>query len=382
MNEVLNGIDRLKEKGEILRGKRIGLVTNPSGVARNLQATLDILAKNFRLTALFAPEHGVRGNYQNGACFTDTKDPQTGIPVFALYGHTPRLSAERLAEVDLVAWDIQDIGSRGFSYFRTLGMLMEDCIAFDRPLVIFDRINPIGGEAVEGILPDPAFEKNWGYGLPARFGLTTGEYARFINAKYFGGACRLDVIPCSGWKRSMYGDDCGLQWINPSPNIPNVTSALIYAGCAAFGQTNVSEARGTTRPYEMYGAPFIDGMKLARRLNGLSLAGVVFRECSFTPEYNMFRKHVGELCSGVQVHITDKYAFDSFACGVWMMEVIREDCAAFKIPFADEWTPFMFDSVLGSDSWRTGRESAPQLLARAKKESSVFRQEVKEFLLY
>ncbi len=381
-NFVCNGIDNLKEHAEVFRGKRIGLMTNPAGIDREANATLDVLAANCRLTTLFAPEHGVRGALQNGAHVEDCVDIPTGFPCYTLYGSKNRLRAEHLEEVDIMAFDLQDVGSRAFTYLKALTKVMEDCIALDKPLAVFDRINPLGG-AVEGVMAEPEFDRKWIWGVPVRFGLTAGEYAKMVNRRYFDDACRLTVIPCSGWSRDMFFDDCGLFWINPTPNLPNPTSALIYAGTAWIGQTNLSEARGTTRPYEMYGAPYIDGVKLEKRLNALELPGVLFRSCAFMAQYNMFKKYVDEMCYGVRVLITDKRRYNAFETGMWLLEVVRSDYPEFAIPFDNgACAAITFDSCLGSADWRTGRESTAALLERGRRESAEFWKSVEEFLIY
>lgn len=380
---VRNGIDNLADYAHLLQNRRLGLLTNPSGVSRGLRSTLDILAENFRLLAIFGPEHGVRGTLQNGVSITDEVDVATGVPVYSLYGRKRNISPEQAAELDAVVYDIQDIGARPFSFLGNITRLIEDCLTYDKELIILDRINPIGG-AVEGIMPEAkTLNIGFGYDVPWRFGITIGEYARWVNQRHRGGRCRLTVVPCSGWQRRMYASDCGLQWINPTPNIPNEIAALIYAGFCMFGQTNVSEARGTTRPYEMYGAPYIDGPALARQMNALALPGVHFRECAFVAEYNAFRKYIGELCFGVQLHITNKYAFNSFVTGMRLIEAIRDKYPEFAIPFDNgRCEAGMFDGVLGSDAWRTGTESTDDFIRRGEHEAARFKKAVKPYLLY
>lgn len=382
-NEVLNGIDNLASCSEILRNRRLGLVCNPSAIDRDCRAVSDILNENFEIAAYFGPEHGIRGDYQNGIRFDDSIDTVTGKPVFALYGKTAHLTNERLTDIDTMVYDIQDVGSRAFSYLKTLAVLIQDCIEFDRELVVLDRINPLGGEAIEGLMAEPEYDHRWGYGIPLRFGLTTGEYAKMVNARYFENRCRLTVIPCVNWKRAMNFEECGLFWCNPSPNLPNLASALIYAGCAAFGQTSISEARGTTRPYEMYGTPSANGHKIAEKLNAMNLPGVTFRPCAFSAEYNVFQKYVGKTCRGIMLFIKDKRIFNAFETGMWMLEIFRENCPEFAIPFANGiCANVMFDSVLGSADWRTGRQSTAQFIARGQKESNEFKNSIREFLLY
>ena len=263
---VQNGLDNLSALREAIAGKRLGLVTNPSAIDRNGHAAVDALAECGNIVAYYAPEHGIRGDLQNGVTFKDSVDERTGKMVYALYGKTAHLTRERIQGIDAILYDIQDVGSRAFSYLRTLAYLMQDCMELDLELIVLDRINPLGGEQVEGVMAEPELDKRWGFGVPMRFGLTTGEYARMVNAHYYEGQCRLTIIPCLNWRRDMMFEECGLFWVNPSPNLPSPNSALIYAGGVSFEQTNISGARGTTRPFEMYGAPFADGYKLSEKI--------------------------------------------------------------------------------------------------------------------
>ena len=383
-NEVLNGLDNQQAIREAVGSRRAGLVTNPSAIDRQAHAAVDVLPEICNITAFFGPEHGIRADLQNGVTFQDGIDPRTGKKVFALYGKLSHLTAERLEDIDVIIYDIQDVGSRVFSFLDTLAVLIGDCITFDKELIVLDRINPLGGESFEGLVSEPEFDKHlWGWGVTTRFGLTVGEYARMVNARYFENRCRLTVIPCSNWHRNMMFADCGLFWINPAPNLPNPQSALIYAGSAAFGQTSVSEARGTTRPYEMYGAPFVDADKIAEKLNALGLPGVWFRPCAFTAEYNTFKKYIGECCRGVRLLIHDRRKFNSFETGMWMFEIFREYCPEFEIPFASKrCSNNMFDSCLGTSDWRTGKLSTAQFIERGRRESAEYKKSIQEFLLY
>ena len=382
-NLVCNGLDNLSAIHAALRGRPVGLVTNPSAIDRSGRVAVDVLSECCDIVAFFAPEHGIRGDLQNGVRFTDSVDMRTGKMVYALYGTTAHLTRERVEGLEVVLYDIQDVGSRAFSYLRTLAFLIQDCIELDRELIVLDRINPLGGEQYEGPLSEPEFDKRWGYGVPMRFGLTIGEYAKMVNARYFGNACRLTVIPCHNWRRDMMFDDCGLFWSNPSPNLPNPMSALIYAGAVAFGQTSVSEARGTTRPYEMFGAPYADGYRIAETLNKRNLPGVLFRPCAFTAEYNAFQKYVGECCRGVQLFITDRRRFNSFETAMWMLETFRECCPEFEIPFSNgRCLAKTFDCVIGSADWRLGKLSTAEFIERGRREAAEFKKSNAEFFIY
>ena len=380
---VLNALDTPSVIKEIVKDRKTGLVTNPSAIDRNANAAVDILEQILNITAYFAPEHGIRGTLQNGVTFTDQTDPRTGKPVYALYGRTSHLTAERLEDVDVIVYDIQDVGSRAFRYLRTLAYLIEDCINFDRELIVLDRINPLGGLTTDGIVPEEVFDKRWGFGVTSRFPLTTGEYALMVNKCYFGNNCRLKVIPCRNWKRDMMFEDCGFFWSNPSPNLPTPTSAVLYAGTASFGETNISEARGTTRPYEMFGAPGADGKLIADKLNALNMPGVIFRECAFTAGSNAFKKYVGELCTGVQMFLSDRRTFSAFETGMWMLEIFRSCYDDFAIPFNNgRCEAFLFDCTLGSADWRTGKMSTAEFIERGRRESAEFQKSITEFMLY
>ena len=382
-NPVMNGIDNIQAVKNALKNYKIGLVTNPSAIDRECRTVADLLAAENRVEVFFAPEHGIRGDLQNGVKFDDSIDPIYKKKVYSLYRPTLHLTEERVKDIDAIVYDIQDVGSRAFSYLRTLAFLIEDCAKLNKELIVLDRINPLGLEAVEGVMPEGDFDKRWGYGIPWRFGLTHGEYAKMVNKRYFNNACRLTVVPCSNLKRDMMFDDMDLFWSNPSPNLPNFTSALLYAGCTQFGQTNISEARGTTRPYEMYGAPFVDAYKVAAELNKLKLKGVFFRPCAFTAEYNAFKKYLAECCRGVQIFVTDSHAVNTFEMGMWMLEVFRSCCKEFAIPFPNGRCDVrIFDPVLGSSDWRLGKQSTASFIARGAKESAEFKKSVKEFWIY
>ena len=380
---VYNGLDNHSAIREALRGRRAGLVTNPSAIDRQGHAAVDVLLECGNIVAYFAPEHGIRGDLQNGVRFDDSVDPRTGKMVYALYGKTAHLTPERVEGIDAILFDIQDVGSRAFSYLRTLAYLIQDCIELDRELIVLDRINPLGGEQVEGIVSEPEYDKRWGFGVAMRFGLTVGEYAKMVNARFFGNKARLTVIPCQNWQRSMMFEDCGLFWCNPSPNLPNPTGALIYAGAVPIGETSISEARGTTRPYEMFGAPFVDGYRIAEKLAQRNLPGVLFRPCAFTAQYNAYKKYVGECCRGVQLFVTDRRRFNAFETGMWMLEIFRECCPEFEIPFANGLCiAKSFDCVLGSADWRLGKLSTPEFIERGRREAAEFQRSVSEYLIY
>lgn len=307
--KVLNGVDRLDTASSLLRGKRIGLLTNASGVDRNAVPTVDLIADKYDLTVLFAPEHGIRTNLQDGRWGDDAKDPETGAKLVTVrHGESEDLKAA-LEDIDVLVYDIQDVGARFYTYIYCLADLMRLCAGAGREVVVLDRINPIGGIGIEGALLEEKYFSGIGeFPIPTRYGLTVGELAKFINREY-GINCRLNVVPCAGWDRRLFADDTDLLWVNPSPNITSVNCAINYVGTCIFEATNISEGRGTTRPFDLVGAPFVDSARLAQRMTALKLDGVVFRRAFFTPQ---FGKYAGETCEGVELHIRDRASYSPF----------------------------------------------------------------------
>lgn len=318
---VLTGIDVLKRDGyRALKGRRVGLVTNHTGIDRDGTSTIDLLhqAEGVRLVALFSPEHGIRG--QLDAQVADDKDARTGLPIYSLYGKRRRPSAEQLEGIDTLVYDIQDIGCRFYTYITTLGYVLETAAEHGRRVVLLDRPNPIGGLAVEGPVLDRKLESFVGYHpLPVRHGLTVGELARLFNRER-GIKADLDVVRMQGWRRDMHFDRTGLLWVNPSPNMRTLAAALLYPGVGLLETTNVSVGRGTDRPFEMLGAPWLDGRKLAAGLAREKLPGVRFVPVRFTPSGSV---HANKSCGGVQIFIDDWKAFSSLDTGIAIAGQLR-----------------------------------------------------------
>jgi len=318
--EVLLGIDRIDENLSLFEGKRVGLITNQTGFNRDLVSTIDVLNEKVNLVALFAPEHGIRGDLQAGSNVSSYVDEKTGITVYSLYGSTQKPTAEMMALIDVLCIDIQDAGARFYTYVYTMAYAMEACQEFGKQMVVFDRPNPAGGTNFEGNILDVAYSSFIGkYPIVQRHGMTIGELAGLFNTEY-GIGCDLEVILMEGWERDMYYDDTNLPWVVPSPNFPSVDTALVYPGTCIFEGTNMSEGRGTTTPFQVIGAPFIDANEFAQALNDLELPGVIFRPAYFTPT---FSKHTNVLCKGVQVHVTDRETFMAVKTGWAMLEVAR-----------------------------------------------------------
>ncbi|MBP7473966.1 MAG: DUF1343 domain-containing protein [Pyrinomonadaceae bacterium] len=321
---VLNGIDVLERNGfKEFEGMKIGLVTNHTG--RNLagKQTIDILneAKNVKLTAMFAPEHGIRGELDTEK-IDDTKDEKTGLPVYSLYKDGMRRpKPEQTATIDAFVYDIQDIGARFYTYTATLKNVMEEAAKAGKPVFVLDRPNPINGNSVEGSLADED-KLNFiaPHTVPVRYGMTIGEYAQLINAERKIGA-DLRVIKMDGWSRSMWFDETGQTWVNPSPNMRSLTQATLYPGIGLLETTNVSVGRGTDTPFEVVGAPWLDGQKLAAHLNSQNIAGVRFIPVRFKPNASVFKD---EQVAGINIVITDRKVFNSFKTGIEIAVGLRK----------------------------------------------------------
>ncbi len=312
--QVLTGIDVLQRDGfKQLKGMRIGLVTNQTGRDRLGRSTIDVLFKapNVKLVALFSPEHGIRGLADDK--ISDTKDEVTGLPIYSLYGETRRPKPEQLKDLDALVYDIQDVGVRFYTYTATLGNLMEEAAKAKLPVFVLDRPNPINGIDVEGPIADPdKFSFTAYYSIPVRYGMTIGELARFFNQEKKIGA-DLRIIQLENWRRGMWLDSTGLTWISPSPNMRSLTEATLYPGIGLLETTNVSVGRGTDTPFEIVGAPWIDGPKLAAYLNARRVPGVRFVPVRFKPTTSVFKN---EDCSGINIVIIDRSRFQAVFTGL------------------------------------------------------------------
>ncbi|AOC57974.1 exo-beta-N-acetylmuramidase NamZ family protein [Bacillus pumilus] len=306
-----------------LKGKRVGLITNPTGIDANMKSSVDLLFEHpsIKLTALYGPEHGVRGDAQAGEGVESYTDEKTGLPVYSLYGKTRKPTPDMLKNVDVLLFDIQDVGARYYTYIYTMAYAMEAAKENNIPFVVLDRPNPIGGLKVEGPVLEPEHASFVGlYPIPLRHGMTTGELAKFFNKEFHINA-DVTVIKMKNWKRSMTFDDTKLPFVLPSPNMPTVDSTFVYPATGLIEGTNVSEGRGTTKPFELIGAPYINSSELADHLNQLKLKGVQFRPVSFTPT---FSKHAGKLSHGVQLYVTDRSSFEAVKTGLSIIKAIHD----------------------------------------------------------
>ena len=351
---VLCGIDVLKsEKFERLKGRNVGLVTNHSGRDRQGRASIDVLhgAEGLKLVALFSPEHGIRGELDQSN-ITDAVDAKTGLPVYSLYGKRRKPDQETLKGIDTLVYDIQDIGCRFYTYISTLGLVLEAAAEHKVKVVVLDRPNPIGGVAIDGPLTDAGRESFIAYhSLPIRHGMTVGELARLFVAERKL-AVDLDVVKCEGWKRGDLFDRTNLTWVNPSPNMRNLTAALLYPGIGLLETTNLSVGRGTERPFEWIGAPWLDGAKLAAALNAAALSGVRFVPVELTPLSSV---HAKKPCGGVQIIVDDWSKFNPVRTGLTVAAALRD-------LFPEQWETTRYDRLLvhkaSYDAFKAGKSVA------------------------
>lgn len=331
---VIPGLERLlADRPDLVAGRRVGLVASTSSVDRDLTSAVTRLHRHpdIHLVALFGPEHGLRGEAQAGDSVATYLDPVTHLPVYSLYGDTKKPTPEMLREVDVLLVDLQDGGVRFYTYLATLAHVMEAAAEHDVPVIVLDRPTPIGGHKVEGPVLDPAYTSFVGpYPIPIRYGMTFGEVARLFN-ETFGIGCTLEVVPLAGWTRGMWFDQTGLPFVPPSPNLPTLDALTVYPGTCLVEGTNLSEGRGTTRPFEYIGAPWIDADDLARRMNDLALPGVRWRPVYFVPT---FSKYSGELCQGVHLYVRDREQFRPVETALHLLHVVR---SAYPEHFA--WRP-------------------------------------------
>ncbi|WHY00919.1 DUF1343 domain-containing protein [Neobacillus sp. DY30] len=347
----------LQDEIELIKDKRVGLITNPTGVDQNVTSIVDLFFNHpdVNLTALYGPEHGVRGSAQAGAYVEQYTDEKTGLPVYSLYGKTKKPTPEMLSNVDVLLFDIQDVGARFYTYIYTMALAMEAAKENNIPIIVLDRPNPISGTKVEGPVLEDKYSSFIGeYPIPVRHGMTVGELAQLFNSE-FGIGADLTVVEMEGWKRNMYFDETPSEWVLPSPNMPTLETAIVYPGAALIEGTNVSEGRGTTKPFELIGAPFINGDNLASKLNSYKLPGVTFRAASFIPT---FSKHANVLSHGIQIHVTDRNSYKPFETGLYIVKTIHDmypNDFQFRAPNAAGIS--FFDNLVGNGSIRADIEA-------------------------
>lgn len=359
--QVKPGIEVLRDRGfSGLQGKKVGLLTNPSGVDRNLVSTIDILADNVDLVAIFAPEHGARGDVYAGDKVSDSKDARTGLPVYSVYGSTRKPTPQMLKGLDVVIYDIQDVGSRSYTFISSLGLMMQACAEQGIEVMVLDRPNPLGGRKIEGAYPRDGYYSFVGeFRIPYIYGLTVGELATLINEEGLNRGqtgkdkpvkCKLSVIPMEGWTRDMLFDDTGLPWVLPSPNIPYAKSAVNYpcAGLAGEFSNYLNIGVGYTLPFETFAAEWIDADKLKAKLDSYDIQGIKFRTIHYKPTSSSL---TGKLIHGVQYFITDYDKAYLTMTQFYVMQAVHELYPSVD-PFASGRND-MFDKVTGSDYVRT-----------------------------
>jgi uncharacterized protein YbbC (DUF1343 family) len=378
---IRNGIDCIGQYTHLFKGKRLGLITAPTGLNNDFVSTIEILHENFKLAALFSPEHGVRGDQAAGAQVETYLDPIINVPVYSLYRKdSKRLNQEMLDEVDMIVYDIQDVGVRYYTFIYTMLHALEDCAKAGKEFVVLDRINPLDGVTVEGNILKQAYQSFVGnYPLCVRYGLTAGEVASMANDQ-MNWNCKLHVVLCDGWERKMQFPDTGRIWVMPSLGIPRFDTALLYSGTCLFEGTNMSEGRGTAAPFEIVGAPFINAQKLADEMNSKKLPGVVFRPVYFKPTFSKFQ---GESCSGVQVHVLDPHAIQPLATGIALMYAIKINYEQFSFlpPLMMNSRPFI-DLLCGDKLYRDDTVDVPGLLEQFREESREFAHMKQQYHLY
>jgi len=347
---VRTGLDNVGLHKELFEGKRIGIIANHTSYDSGGKHIVDVFRTmpGVRVVALFGPEHGFRGIEEAGASIDNQTDSATGLPIHSLYGKTNKPTPQMLADVDVLVFDIQDVGARFYTYLYTMSLAMEAAAECGKRFVVLDRPNPIDGVQVEGPILEPQFATFVGlYPIPVRYGLTVGELARMINGEGWlakGVKADLTVVPMTGWQRGMWYDQTGLRFIKPSPNMPDLETATLYPGLCLLEGTNLSEGRGTPKPFRQFGAPWIDANALAARLNALALPGVRFAPTSFTPTSS---KHQGRECHGVEITLVDRNRLEPFWAGVL---IINELCRTYPNQF--EWNASHFDRLCGTDAIR------------------------------
>ena len=387
---VVPGITRLLGADRaMIAGQRVGLVCNPASVDPAFRHSADLVFDDpdVRLTAIFGPQHGFRSDLQDNMIETPhARDARRRAPVYSLYSETREPTPEMLQEIDVLVVDLQDVGCRVYTYIYTMANCMRAAARHGVRVVVCDRPNPIAGVQVEGAtLREPWTSFVGQFSIPLRHGMTIGELARLFNDAFALGSA-LDVVPLEGWRREMYHDETGLPWVIPSPNIPTLDSAIVYPGAVLFEGPTLSEGRGTTRPFELIGAPWIDGDRLASAMNARGLPGAHFRPVVFEPT---FQKHARLTCGGCQIHVTDRRAFEPVRAAVELIaEIRRHNPAKFawrEPPYEYEHDKEPIDILYGSDQLRrivdgTGDVSA--LIESWGADEEAFRGLRERYLLY
>jgi uncharacterized protein YbbC (DUF1343 family) len=403
---VKPGVEVFLEKHlDLVKSKRVGLITNSSGVDSNGISTTNrfVSTPGIHLVALFGPEHGIDGSAQAGEFVPYEMDKALDIPVYSLYGQSLKkdtvplvdmdesmrsydtvdkgkfIEPSMIENIDAIVFDIQDVGTRIYTYIATMAYAMQTCAEHHKEFIVLDRPNPINGIDMEGpILEYPAYSSFVGlYPIPVRHGMTVGELALLFRSKFLPSKTKLSVIPLMGWQRSMWFDETMLPWISPSPNMPSLNTAIVYPGQVFLEGTNVSEGRGTESPFELFGAPWMDGALLVKVLNDLSLPGVRFQKERFTPQFSKYR---GQVCEGAKIRVTDRTRFRPFETSMNIIQAIRDMNAEQFLFHAD-----YFDKIMGNGTVRSAMEdhqTVPDILNKYQADLDAFRSMRKSSLIY
>lgn len=373
-----------RERLTLIEGRSIGLITNQTGIDSQFRnnLTLFIEQPKVELAALFSPEHGISGSAQAGIHIASATGKGRQIPIHSLYGATRQPTPEMLAGIDTLVYDIQDVGARFYTYISTLLRSMSAAAASGVDFIVLDRPNPIRGDRVEGNLLQPAFQSFVGeMAIPIRHGMTVGELARFCKAELGLASNQLKIVPMHGWRRGMWYDQTGLPWVPPSPNMPTVETATLYPGTCLIEGTNLSEGRGTTKPFEWIGAPWIDPERWGDTLNSLELPGTHFRPVHFTPT---FSKYADQDCHGVQVHVTDRDQFKPVDVALHLIATVRQNYPD-QFEFLKNRGRHFFDLLAGTDELRLRlmqRESPTEIVQSWETELTNFAERCCPHLLY
>ena len=390
MNKIKLGLEvLLEERLDLLRGARIGLICNPTTVNHQWQHAADLLHAHpaINLTTLFGPQHGIRGETQDNMIeWEGFRDRRTGVMTHSLYGSTRKPTEEMLRDVDVLVFDVQDVGTRVYTFIYTMALAIKTCQEFGKRFVVLDRPNPIGGTQIEGSSLERGHESFVGmFPLPMRHGMTVAELAQLFNQD-FGIGCNLDVVPMQGYQREWYYDETDAPWIIPSPNLPTVDGAIVYPGTVLIEGTMVSEGRGTTRPFELIGALYADAPDVAEYLHHLHLPGVHFRPHSFLPT---FQKHAGQICHGVQIHVWSRQEFKPVLTGVAVIKAYHDlypqDFQWKEPPYEYELTRLPFDVIAGTKRLREqieGHVTCEEIAASWRLDEDAFAQRRQACLLY
>ena len=355
----------LQDAPEVMRGARVGLICNQSSVNHAFEHAADLLHghSEFELTALFGPQHGIRGDVQDNMIETaHGMDRKTGLPVHSLYSETREPTEKMLEDVDVLVFDMQDVGCRIYTFVYTLANCMRIAGRLGKTVVVCDRPNPINGVDTSGNILESEYASFVGlFPLPTRHGMTVGELAQMFRDR-FNVPCDLKVVPMVGWERKFWLDDTDAPWVMPSPNMPTLDTATVFPGTVHFEGTQLSEGRGTTKPFELIGAPYIDPDAYAETLTALALPGVVFRSCAFQPT---FQKHAKDTCGGVQIHVIDRERFDSVLAGIAMVKVAhdmyRDEFRWKEPPYEYVFDKNPFDVICGTNKIREAIEQGVDL---------------------